>query len=144
MDAGGAAGPGAGRSADGASRSDFPDRRITFPPFVPSLSKHRFSFSSREGRHPSKCSGSGYLTGLPMTETLPTSALDTLLATLRPDGRTATAHIDDGWMQGRTANGGISSAVALAETMAMHPTDTTQPSAPISFVGPVEIGRAHV
>src|SRR3546814_12920258 len=72
-----------------------------------------------------------------MTETLPTSALDTLLATLRPDGCTATAHIDDGWMQGRTAYGGISSAVALAATMALHPTDTPLRYAQISFVGPV-------
>src|SRR3546814_15156972 len=72
-----------------------------------------------------------------MTETLPTSALDTLLATLRPDGCTATAHIDDGWMQGRTAYGGISPAVALAATMALHPTDTPLRYAPTSFVGPV-------
>src|SRR3546814_19988267 len=72
-----------------------------------------------------------------MTETLPTSALDTLLATLRPDGCTATAHIDDGWMQGRTAYGGISSAVALAATMALHPTDTPLRYAQLSFVGPV-------
>src|SRR3546814_13241367 len=100
MDAGGAAGPGAGRSADGARRSDFPDRRITFPPFVLSLSKHRFSFSSREGRPPSTCSGSGYLTGLAMTETLPTSALDPVPATLSPDGCTPTAYIHDGWIQG--------------------------------------------
>ena len=44
------------------------------------------------------------------------SALDALLSTLRVDGNVATAHIDDGWMQGRTAYGGISSAVALAGT----------------------------
>ena len=47
------------------------------------------------------------------------SALDALLSTLRVDGDVATAHIDDGWMQGRTAYGGISSAVALAGTMAL-------------------------
>src|SRR3546814_5826256 len=72
-----------------------------------------------------------------MTETLPTSALDTLLATLRPDGCTATAHIDDGWMQGRTAYGGISSAVALAATMALHPSEPPLRYAQFSFVGPV-------
>ena len=42
------------------------------------------------------------------------SALDALLATLRTEDGVAKAHIDDGWMQGRTAYGGISSAVALA------------------------------
>src|SRR3546814_17056038 len=99
MDAGGAAGPGAGRSADGARRSDFPDRRITFPPFVLSLSKHRFSFSSREGRPPSKCSGSGYLTGLQITETLPNSSLHHPLSTFHPHGSTATPHNHTGWVQ---------------------------------------------
>src|SRR3546814_536359 len=137
MGAGGAGGRWAGAEAGGARRVDFPDRGIAVPPFVLGWSKNRFSFTVREGRPPSKCSGSGYLTGLPMTETLPTSALDTLLATLRPDGCTATAHIDDGWMQGRTAYGGISSAVALAATMALHPTDTPLRYAQISFVGPV-------
>ena len=57
------------------------------------------------------------------------SALDALLSTLRVDGNVATAHIDDGWMQGRTAYGGISSAVALAGTMALHPTEAPLRSA---------------
>ena len=65
------------------------------------------------------------------------SALDALLSTLRVDGDVATAHIDDGWMQGRTAYGGISSAVALAGTMALHPTEAPLRYAQISFVGPV-------
>src|SRR3546814_10045920 len=65
------------------------------------------------------------------------SALDTLLSTVRIDGDTAKAHIDEGWMQGRTAYGGISSAVALAGTMALHPTETPLRYAQISFVGPV-------
>lgn len=51
-------------------------------------------------------------------------ALDALLSTLQIDGDAATAHIDAGWMQGRTAYGGISSAVALAGTMLLHPTET--------------------
>lgn len=65
------------------------------------------------------------------------SPLDTLLSTLRTDGDVATAHIDEGWMQGRTAYGGISSAVALAGTMALHPTEAPLRYAQISFVGPV-------
>jgi acyl-CoA thioesterase len=72
-----------------------------------------------------------------MTETTTISALDALLATLRVEDGAATAHIDEGWMQGRTAYGGISSAVALAATMALHPTETPLRYAQISFVGPV-------
>src|SRR3546814_20050195 len=65
------------------------------------------------------------------------SALDTPLATLRTENGTATAHIDEGWMQGRTAYGGISSAVALAATLALRPTETPLRYAQIRFVGPV-------
>jgi len=65
------------------------------------------------------------------------SALDALLSTLRVEGDSATAHIDTGWMQGRTAYGGISSAVALAAVMERHPTDAPLRYAQISFVGPV-------
>lgn len=65
------------------------------------------------------------------------SALDALLSTLRVENGTAAAHIDTGWMQGRTAYGGISSAVALAATMALHPTETPLRYAQIGFVGPV-------
>lgn len=65
------------------------------------------------------------------------SALDALLATLRTEDGVAKAHIDEGWMQGRTAYGGISSAVALAGTMALHPTEAPLRYAQISFVGPV-------
>lgn len=65
------------------------------------------------------------------------SALDALLATLRTEEGVAKAHIDAGWMQGRTAYGGISSAVALAGVMALHPTETPLRYAQISFVGPV-------
>ncbi|GAA0865007.1 thioesterase family protein [Sphingopyxis soli] len=72
-----------------------------------------------------------------MTEATSPSALDALLATLRVDGDVATGHIDDGWMQGRTAYGGISSAVALAGAMALHPTEAPLRYAQISFVGPV-------
>src|SRR3546814_20259223 len=65
------------------------------------------------------------------------SALDTLLATLRTENGTATAHIDEGWMQGRTAYGGIRSAVALAATLALRPTETPLRYAQHSFPGPV-------
>src|SRR3546814_14363244 len=40
-------------------------------------------------------------------------------------------------MHGRTAYAGISSAVALSGTMALHPTETPLRYAQISFVGPV-------
>lgn len=72
-----------------------------------------------------------------MTKTNSPSALDVLLSTLHVADGAATAHIDEGWMQGRTAYGGISSAVALAATMARHPTETPLRYAQISFVGPV-------
>src|SRR3546814_6540648 len=72
-----------------------------------------------------------------MIQTTSPSPLDTLLSTLRIEGDIAKAHIDEGWMQGRTAYGGISSAVALAGTMALHPTETPLRYAQISFVGPV-------
>lgn len=72
-----------------------------------------------------------------MTETSQPTALDALLSTLRVEGDHATAHIASGWMQGRTAYGGISSALALAGTMALHPTETPLRYAQISFVGPV-------
>lgn len=65
------------------------------------------------------------------------SALDALLSTLRTEDGVAKAHIDSGWMQGRTAYGGVSSAIALAGTMALHPTETPLRYAQISFVGPV-------
>src|SRR3546814_15618032 len=72
-----------------------------------------------------------------MIETTSPSPLDTLLSTLRIEGDIAKAHIDEGWMQGRTAYGGIGSAVAPAGTMALHPTETPLRSAQLSFVGPV-------
>ncbi len=66
------------------------------------------------------------------------SALDTLLsqATMGPDNL-VSAHISPGWMQGRTAYGGISAAIALHAARMAHPTDKPLRSAQISFVGPV-------
>jgi acyl-CoA thioesterase len=72
-----------------------------------------------------------------MTETTTISALDALLSTLHVQDGAVSAHIGEGWMQGRTAYGGISSAVALAGAMALHPTETPLRYAQISFVGPV-------
>ena len=65
------------------------------------------------------------------------SALDTLLATLADDGDNVTATIDPSWMQGRTAYGGISSAVALAAVMHKYQPEKPLRCAQISFVGPV-------
>jgi acyl-CoA thioesterase len=65
------------------------------------------------------------------------SALDALLATQADDGDAVTAVIDDSWMQGRTAYGGISSAVALAATLRRHAPVQPLRCAQISFVGPV-------
>lgn len=65
------------------------------------------------------------------------SPLDTLLATLASDGDDITATIDPSWMQGRTAYGGISSAVALAAVMHKYAPEKPLRSAQISFVGPV-------
>lgn len=74
-----------------------------------------------------------------MTDTITTPSLDDLLASLTTDdsGNHATAHIDPSWMQGRTAYGGISSAVALAAVKHLHPCDAPLRYAQISFVGPV-------
>jgi acyl-CoA thioesterase len=66
------------------------------------------------------------------------SALDRLLAGTSgtaPD--TYSAHIPEDWMQGRTAYGGISAAVALHAANMAHPTEKPLRSAQISFVGPV-------
>ena len=65
------------------------------------------------------------------------SPLDTLLATLADDGDEVTATIDPSWMQGRTAYGGISSAVALAAVMHKYQPEKPLRCAQISFVGPV-------
>src|SRR3546814_2562618 len=91
----------------------------------------------REMRMPVSCATASSTASRSASPTSTLPALDTLLATLRTEEGGATAHIDEGWMQGRTAYGGISSAVALAGTMALHPTETPLRYAQISFVGPV-------
>lgn len=74
-----------------------------------------------------------------MTEKPTISPLDDLLNSVTTDAssNSAAAHIDPSWMQGRTAYGGISSAVALASVKALHPFDAPLRYAQISFVGPV-------
>ncbi len=66
------------------------------------------------------------------------SAFDDLLARVTGDGDGRfAADIPAGWMQGRTAYGGISAALALHVARLSHPTDKPLRSAQISFVGPV-------
>ena len=66
------------------------------------------------------------------------SALDPLLLQVAktPDNG-FTAYIAPDWMQGRTAYGGMSAAIALHVARLAHPTDKPLRSAQISFVGPV-------
>ena len=65
------------------------------------------------------------------------SAFDRLLDSLSERGDSVHAHIDESWMQGRTAYGGISAAVALSASMTRHRVEWPLRSAQISFVGPV-------
>lgn len=65
------------------------------------------------------------------------STLDELLAGARAGAGTTDYQIDSGWMQGRTAYGGISAAVALDAAMRDHPGEAPLRSAQVSFVGPV-------
>jgi len=68
---------------------------------------------------------------------LPATTLDQLLAAGRDgdDGRHYSIGPD--WMQGRTAYGGISAALALDAAMQHHPGDAPLRTAQVSFVGPV-------
>jgi acyl-CoA thioesterase len=67
---------------------------------------------------------------------LPTN-LDQLLATATHDGGAWRHSLGPDWMQGRTAYGGISAALALDAALRNHPGDAPLRSAQISFVGPV-------
>src|SRR3546814_20926773 len=77
-----------------------------------------------------------------MIQTTSPSPLDTLLSTLRIEGDIAKAHIDEGWMQGRTAYGGISSAVVAERTMALHTTETQLSFEQLSLVRPAGADRS--
>lgn len=76
-----------------------------------------------------------------MTDTpapqLPHTNLDQLLANRRNESADWRYAIGADWMQGRTAYGGISAALALDAAMANHPGDAPLRSAQVSFVGPV-------
>ncbi len=69
-------------------------------------------------------------------EETPTT-LDELLGAGTEDAGTRRYHIGADWMQGRTAYGGISTAIALDAAMTAFPGDAPLRSAQISFVGPV-------
>lgn len=71
-----------------------------------------------------------------MTE-ISQSALDKILSAMTIKDGSASAHIDDSWLQGRTTYGGMSAALALAGAKALHPTDAPLRYAQISFIGPV-------
>lgn len=72
-----------------------------------------------------------------MTDIPPLTTLDQLLATASRDGAAWQHHIGPDWMQGRTAYGGISAALALDAAMRDHPGDAPLRTAQVSFVGPV-------
>lgn len=66
-----------------------------------------------------------------------TTTLDQLLSGATRDGDAWRHHIGPDWMQGRTAYGGISAALALDAAMREHPGGAPLRTAQISFVGPV-------
>lgn len=64
-------------------------------------------------------------------------SLPDLLAASRFDGTTLAAAIGAHWLQGRTAYGGLSAALALAAVKAAHPDLPPLRSAQIAFIGPL-------
>lgn len=71
-----------------------------------------------------------------MTTESPTT-LDQLLAAGQQHDDRFTYHIDAGWMQGRTAYGGISTALALDAALREYPGEAPLRTAQVGFVGPV-------
>ncbi|MEQ1724664.1 MAG: thioesterase family protein [Sphingopyxis sp.] len=71
------------------------------------------------------------------------TSLDTLLGGAQHDTGDWCYAIDEGWMQGRTAFGGLSAALALDAAMRSHGGEAPLRTAQISFVGPVG-GAARV
>jgi acyl-CoA thioesterase len=65
------------------------------------------------------------------------TTLDQLLGSAIRDGDAWRHHVGPDWMQGRTAYGGISAALALDAALRDHPGDAPLRSAQVSFVGPV-------
>jgi acyl-CoA thioesterase len=66
-----------------------------------------------------------------------TTTLDQLLSGATRDGDAWQHHVGPDWMQGRTAYGGISAALALDAALRDHPGAAPLRTAQISFVGPV-------
>ncbi|CAM3040883.1 Thioesterase family protein [Sphingomonas antarctica] len=64
-------------------------------------------------------------------------SLPEILAAATFDGATMRAEIAEGWLQGRTAYGGLSAAIALAAAKAGLPDLPPLRSAQIAFVGPL-------
>lgn len=71
-----------------------------------------------------------------MTDSLPTS-LDELVTSAEARNGGWHYSIGSDWMQGRTAYGGISAALALAAAMRDHPGEQPLRTAQVSFIGPV-------
>lgn len=63
--------------------------------------------------------------------------LPSLLAASMFDGETLSARIDENWLQGRTAYGGLSAAIALHAVKAATPELPPLRSVQIAFVGPL-------
>ena len=70
------------------------------------------------------------------------SNLDAVVALDQDERGLFHAHIGDEWMQGRTAYGGISAAIALQAALDAEPGPQPLKCAQISFVGPVSGGVA--
>lgn len=65
------------------------------------------------------------------------TALAEIIGGLRPDGDGWRGMVPPTWQQGRTAYGGLSSALALHAAMAVEPDLPPLRSAQISFIGPL-------
>lgn len=72
-----------------------------------------------------------------------TISLGDMLAAVRIKGGAAHYTIGDDWLQGRTTYGGLSAALCLAGTLAVHEDLPPLRSAQIAFIGPAA-GEVHV
>ncbi|WP_109807430.1 thioesterase family protein [Sphingosinithalassobacter portus] len=77
-----------------------------------------------------------------MTDDTPAPSLPELIASL-PDIETPRILIPDGWKQGRTAYGGLTTALALAMVKRRWPDLPPLRSAQVAFIGPVS-GEAEI
>ena len=65
------------------------------------------------------------------------TSVRTILASLEPVADGWRGHIPDSWLQGRTAYGGLSSAIALHAAQASEPDLPALRSAQVAFIGPL-------